>query len=537
MNIHLIILAIFLSFYFGLRFYSRRLEQLVGVDGTRKTPAHRKYDGVDFVPAKHWTVLFGHHFASIAGAAPIIGPIIALSIWGWGPALLWVVLGTIFVGGVHDYCSLMLSVKRGGMSIADITGRKISKAAKTVFLIFLWLTLILIIAVFVDLCAKTFVVKPEIVLPSLGLIPIALVTGYLLYTLKLHQPTVTVFSLAALVVLIYLGRILPIQIGAHALSIWSIVLLVYSFIASITPVQRLLQPRDYLSSFLLFFGLLFGYAGLIFFKGRIGLPVIVTHTGKDMLPLWPLLFVTVACGAISGFHSVVASGTTSKQLANEKNGRIIGYGGMVAEGLLSAMTILIIIVAFRNIGSLSEIVNQAGGPINAFGTAYGRVTQNILGGYGGLFAVIILNAFILTTLDTATRLGRYIGHELFNIKNRYLATIVVVLLSGWLALSDKWRDIWPIFGSANQLIAALALIVITSWLLTRKKKVIYTLIPAFFMLATAISALLIKIRECFVNREILLVIISIILLGLAAFVFIGSVVQVRILIRKRLKNA
>jgi len=537
MNIPVLIVSCVLFFYFGIRFYSKRLGKIIGVDPSRKTPAHTKYDGVDYVPAKHWTVLFGHHFASIAGAAPIVGPIIAVSIWGWAPALLWVVLGTIFIGGMHDFFSLMISVKHDGASISDITKRCVSEKAKTVFLMFVWLTLILIIAVFVNICAKTFIAKPEIVLPSIGLVPVAVIVGFLLYKLKLHQPTVTILGLGMLAALMYLGKVFPIGLGGNPLVAWSIILLLYSLLASVTPVQTLLQPRDYLASFLLFFGLLFGYLGLIISGPSITLPAFVANRAKDVLPLWPFLFVTVACGAISGFHSIVASGTTSKQLSNERNGRMIGYGGMIAEGVLSAMTIMIIIVAFKNIGVLKDMIYKGSGPIGVFGTAYGSVTSSFLGGYGEIFAVIVLNAFILTTLDTATRIGRYVTQELFKIPNRYLATILVVLLSGWLALSDKWKDIWPIFGSANQLIAALALIVISSWLLMKGRKIIYTLLPTLFMLATTVGALVLKIKEYLGSNELVLMVISIVLLGLAVFIFFEAVWQTKDLMKKRLRNA
>ncbi|MFH1790922.1 MAG: carbon starvation protein A [Candidatus Omnitrophota bacterium] len=522
MNSLVIIFPVILMFYLGYRFYSRRIERLIGIDPLRKTPAYEKYDGVDYVPAKHWTVLFGHHFASIAGAAPVVGPIMAVAIWGWGAALLWVILGTIFMGGVHDYCSVMLSVRHGGSSIADVTGVCVSKSAKTVFSVFLWLTLVLIIAVFVRLCAKTFVVQPEIVAPSLGLIPIAVIVGILLYRLKLNQPAVTVIALSVLVVLIITGEYFPIPGGHHAMRVWSIVLLLYAFVASVTPVHILLQPRDYLSAFLLFFGLLFGYAGLILTHHAVSLPFSVFHAPAAAMPLWPMLFVTIACGAISGFHAIVASGTTSKQISSESDARIIGYGGMITEGLLSAMTIIMMVVAFGSVGELSHIVNSGDGPVAAFGKGYGQVTLRILGKYGGVFAVLLLNAFILTTLDTATRLGRYITQELFGIKNRYIATLGVIILSGWLALSGRWTEIWPIFGAANQLIAALTLIVITSWLLGRQKPVLYTLLPAVFMLLTTIGALLMKINEFWVKRDGLLFCITGILLVLALYVFTES---------------
>ncbi|NQT23039.1 MAG: carbon starvation protein A [Candidatus Omnitrophica bacterium] len=535
MNLLLLIGITLVLFFLGYRFYSRVVERQFGVEPDRQTPAHTKYDGVDYVPAKHWTMLFGHHFASIAGAAPIIGPVLAVSIWGWAPTILWIVIGSVLMGGVHDFCSLLISVKHEGSSIAEVTKKCISKRAKTVFLIFVWLTLILIIAVFVTLSAKTLVVKPEIVLPSLGLIPLAIIVGFLLYNLKLNQPLVTFFGLGTLALLMILGRHFPINLGGNPVMIWGIILLVYSFVASVTPVQILLQPRDYLSSFPLLLGLLIGFAGLVLFGHGIKLPAFVSPDAvPGTMPLWPLLFVTVACGAISGFHSIIASGTTSKQIASERHARHIGYGGMIAEGLLAAMTVFVLIVVFKDQGEIQKAVAGGAGPINAFGIAYGEVTKKIMGGYGYLFAITILNAFILTTLDSAARIGRYITQELFGISNRFLATFIVVILSGWLALSGKWTQIWPLFGSANQLIAALTLIVVTSWLLSRRKKVLYTLVPTIFMLVTTMGALVIKIVEYFAKRESALLLVSAVLLGLAIFIFAEAVKETGKVFRRRI---
>ncbi|UCD54860.1 MAG: carbon starvation protein A [Candidatus Omnitrophota bacterium] len=533
----IIVIASGVLFLFGYTVYSKIIERFLKIDPKRKTPAYRKYDGVDYVPAKHWSILFGHHFASIAGAAPIIGPVLAVSIWGWMPTLLWVVLGTIFIGGIHDYSSLIISARHNGTSIADIAKDAISKNAKIVFLIFLWLTLVLIISVFVHICAKTFVVKAEIVIPSLGLIPIAVLVGFLLYNLKFHQPTVTILGLALMAGSIFLGRYYPIVLGEHALQIWSVVLLIYAFFASVTPVNILLQPRDYLASFLLLFGIVFGYLGILSTRPDIHFPAFMGWSGiGNNLALWPILFVTVACGAISGFHSVVASGTTSKQLASEKHARRIGYGGMLAEGILAVMAILVIAAAFKDKNVLQDMVQRGAGPIGAFSIGYNEVTKGFLGTFGGVFAIMILNAFILTTLDTATRIGRYLTQELFKIKNRFAATIIVVALAGWLGLSGEWNEIWPIFGSANQLVAALALIVVTSWFLSRRKPVLYTLIPMLFMLATATGALVLKILEYIKTQNALLLGIAFVLLGLSIFILFEAILAIRRIFRAK-RNA
>jgi len=535
MNSIFLLLLIFVSFSVAYLLYGRLLSKLFGVKKDRKTPAFTEYDGIDYVPVKHWTVLFGHHFASIAGAAPIVGPVIAASIWGWAPSIIWIVLGTIFLGGIHDYGALMISIKHKGASIADIAEHAISKKAKLIFLIFVWLTLILVISVFVYLSAKTFVVSPKIVVPSLGLIPLAIFVGVLIYRLKVNQVLSTVIGLLILLGLIIAGNYFPISLSVgNAIKFWSVLLLIYSFFASITPVNILLQPRDYLASFLLFFGLLFGFVGLFLNAPKIALPAWSNFTSGEFLPAWPVLFVTIACGAISGFHSLVASGTTSKQLKSEGDAKKIGYGGMIGEGLLASLTVILIACYFKDQSSLSAIVNSGKGPIEAFSMAYGSFTKKILGSYGGLFAIIVLNAFILTSLDTATRIARYLTQELFKIKNRYSATLLVVAVSGWLGLSGEWNEIWPIFGSANQLIAALALIVITNWLLSRRKRVLYTLLPMIFMLFTTVAALILKIIEYVKLGEVLLLAISSILLCLAFFVCFEAIIETRRIMRKRL---
>jgi len=534
------LLVVFISavlFFLGYRFYAATIGRLFGVDFQRKTPAHVKFDGIDYVPARNWLVLFGHHFSSIAGAGPIIGPVIACVIWGWLPALIWIVVGAIFIGGVHDFGSLMCSVRQEGNSIADIAKGAISQKAKIIFSIFVWLALILVIAVFTFLCADTFVKEPKIVLPSLGLIPVAVLVGFLLYNLKVNNSLSTILGLSLLGSLILLGNRFPLGIAQGGLNIWIIVLLIYSFIASVTPVQILLQPRDYLSSFLLFAGVLFGFAGLTFAHPRIEQPAFVAFNTTEG-SMWPMMCVTVACGAISGFHSLIASGTTSKQLSSERFARRIGYGAMVAEGLVAVLAILAV-CAGLNGKNLPQLLKDIG-PINSFSLGYGNITKNILGGYGGFIAVTILNAFILTTLDTATRISRYLTEELFGIKNRYFATSIVIVLGGALALTGAWEKIWPVFGASNQLVAALALLVISCWLLAhnpdnetsllRRKVFKFTLLPAIFMFVTTVVALILQVKKYFQAKDYLLFCITIVLLLLAFYLLTEAL---RVLLKKK----
>lgn len=528
MNSLYIIFCTLLLFAVSYKFYGRLLEGCFGVDSRRPTPAHTKYDGVDYVPAKHWTVLFGHHFSSIAGAGPILGPIIATAIWGWGPALGWVILGTIFIGGVHDFGSLITSVRQGGLSIGDIAKDVISHRAKILFSSFVLLALILVIAIFTYFCAQTFVSEPRIVLPSLGLIPVAFLIGLSLYRLNMNLVFTTLSGLCLLTSLILLGNKLPIELGDNSFVIWCSILLLYCFIASITPVQYLLQPRDYLSSFLLLFGVLFGFAGLILTHPTINTSFYIgwssTHSGM----LWPMLFVTVACGAMSGFHCLVASGTTSKQLSSEIDAKKIGYGGMLAEGVVGVLAVLCVSAGIKHGSVLSSFLTGSGaGPIGAYAQGYGEITKSILLGYGGFIAIMVLNGFILTSLDTATRISRYLTQELFGIRNRYLATGGVVVVSGLLLFSGSGSRIWQTFGAANQLVGAIALIILTSWLLSNDKRIIYTLPPAIFMCLTTIIALFYQISQYLRTKDYVLLTISICLEILAIYMIIEAIRFVR----------
>jgi carbon starvation protein len=509
----LVVVGVSLAFLFwAYRFYARKLESLWEVDPKRSTPAFAKYDSVDYIPAKNWLVLFGHNFASIAGAGPIIGPVIAVMLWGWLPALAWVVLGTAFIGGVHDFGSLMTSVREGGSSVADIAQQVISKRAKLIFSIFVWLALILIIAVFAYFCADTFVKEPKIVLPSLGLIPVAMVVGHFLYHTRMRPAIATVFGLVCLAALIWLGNRMPI---AGSMLVWLGVLFVYCFFASVLPVNILLQPRDYLSSFLLFFGVGAGYLGLLLSPPLMRMPAYHGWNTSEGY-LWPALFITVACGAISGFHALVASGTTSKQLANERHAKRISYGGMVAEALVAILAIVGIAALFGRNENFALLLKNAG-PIELYGESYGLITRKILGSYGPFIAITILNAFILTTLDTAARIARYLTEELMGIKNRYISTTLLLIISAALAVSGEGKKIWQAFGAANQLMAALALFVLSCWLASKRKTMRFTLAPALFMFFTTIVALFLQAVTYFKQKDFILLSIVVLLIISSGF--------------------
>ncbi|MEO0238050.1 MAG: carbon starvation protein A [candidate division WOR-3 bacterium] len=513
-----------LIFIIGYRFYGRVLEKLFDVKKENTTPANYKYDGIDYVPAKNWLILFGHHFSSIAGAGPILGPVIACAVWGWFPAVLWIILGSIFFGGVHDFSSLMISLRNDGKSIGDTAESVLGSKAKIIFSIFLWLSLILVIAVFAASAAKTLETTPEIAIPTFGIIILAIFVGLMLYKFKMNAILSTVIGVILMFGLILLGIKFPIK---WTYTGWLISLLIfYAYTASVLPVNIILQPRDYLSFFILFFGLLAGYIGIFITRPEIKTPAFVSFKGSEGT-LFPMMFITIACGAISGFHSLVASGTTSKQLNNEGDAKKIGYGAMLTEGVLSILAVISVSAGLYWFGGKEgfvypELVKE-GKWIVAFGKGYGEIAKPLFGTLGMFIGITMLKTFIVTTLDTATRITRYIGDELFGgtfkikfMKNMYVNTAIVIGLATYLSLGP-WQSIWPVFGASNQLVAALTLLVVTVWLLSRNKATLYTLIPSILMLIFTLTALTIQTVKFFKSSKILLGIISVLLLILALF--------------------
>ncbi len=524
MNSVVLALGAVVIFALAYRFYGGRLARLFDMNPANKTPAHTHYDGVDYVPARNWLVLFGHHFSSIAGAGPILGPVIAGAVWGWGPAVLWILLGSIFVGGVHDFASLMVSLRSGGRSIAETTENLLGGRVRVIFSLFLWLTLILVIAVFAASAAKTLQTTPEIVVPTFGIIPLAIFVGLMLYRWRVNSVVATVAGIVLLFGLVVLGWYLPVKWSYHG---WLLMLLVvYAATASVLPVNIILQPRDYLSFFVLLVGMAIGYIGLFITHPVIRTPVFVSFSSREGY-LLPMLCVTVACGAISGFHALVASGTTSKQLNREPDAKKIGYGAMLTEGVLSILAVVAVCGGLYWLGGPEGMVYpelvKGGNWIVAFGKGYGVITRPLLGTFGMFIGITMLKTFIVTTLDTATRITRYIGTELFGerlgirfMKNMYLNTLVIIGLATYLAFGT-WQSIWPVFGSANQLVAALVFLVLTAWLLSRSKPVLYTLLPGIFMLLVTTSALVLLAIKFFSGEKIMLGIIALLLLFLAGF--------------------
>jgi len=536
-------IAVFLLIL-GYIFYSRKVKHWVGLDDNEVPPSVAMNDGVDYVPAKHWTILFGHHFASIAGAAPIIGPVIACLYWGWLPAIIWIVVGGVLFGAVHDFTALVLSLKHKGKSITTVAESVMGKAGKILFSMFAFLTLILVVAVFAAVAGKTLATTPEVVIPTFGLVVVALIIGILIYRIQLPVLLCSIIGVLLLVGLIVAGYYFPIELPLEneeiAASWWTVILLIYGMIASVTPVTLLLQPRDHLAGSVLYLGMFFGFLGIVITQPDIKAPGVISFS-TDKGWMWPMLFVTIACGAISGFHSLVSSGTTSKQLPRMKDARIIGYGGMIMECVLAVMATIAVTAGLYwksapagSEGLVYQELYKGGNWIKAFGTGYGQLTKVIFGGMGTLIGITMLKTFVMTSLDSATRIARYICNELLGealgipyMKNKYAATMLVGVLAGALALGN-WKAIWPVFGAANQLIASLVLIVASVYLIARKRSFLFAAIPAVIMLLTTIGALVYN-TYCFVSADkpnILLATINVILIVLAIFLAYTALVTV-----------
>lgn len=474
--------------------YGSWLAKQWGVDPSRKTPAETEKDGIDYLPTRP-AVLLGHHFSSIAGAGPIVGPITA-AVFGWVPVTLWIIVGSIFFGGVHDYGSLVASLRHKGQSIGQIIDSNIGERAKLLFAIFAWVTLLVIIAAFANIVAATFVANPGAGSSSLLFIVLAVAFGLLVYRSGMSLAVGTVIGLIGMAAAFWLGHIFPISLSK---DMWLLLMMVYIFIASIAPVWILLQPRDYLNSFLLYIMIAAAFIGICLYQPEMEISPFVGFDLGGGQWLFPVLFVTVACGAISGFHSLVSSGTSSKQLDNERNAKLIGYGSMLIEGLLAICAI--ISVAYVSADKLPELLKN-GGPVNAFsqGTATFMTAIGLDFNLSKEFVALTISAFALTTLDTATRLGRFIFQEMVTTKagansplgkavsNRYVATGITIALA-WIMSTGSYLTIWPIFGTANQMLAALALLAIAAWLKKSKRNHLMITIPMYFMFAVTFCSL------------------------------------------------
>jgi len=504
-------------FLLAYRFYGRFIERVLGVDPRQATPAHTLRDDVDYVPTRP-AILFGHHFASIAGAGPIVGPVLAAQ-FGWMAVVLWVVLGSVFIGATHDLIALFLSVRHQGRSIGWVIESLMGYTGRMLFLTFCLLALILVIAQFTFFVIATFISVPAVSTASLLFILLAVAFGYMVYRMNVNFIVATLIFVPLMFGCVYVGVRFPLDLQAllgcsvgSARSIWAVILLTYCFAASVLPVWILLQPRDYLNSYLLYAMMALGLVGIFVAAPAIQLPAfagweVADPRGGTSL-LFPMLFVTVACGACSGFHALVATGTTAKQVDNERHLRPVAYGGMLVEGLLALIALMA--VAWMTPAEYAQgLKEQSEVALFAKGLAGFTLKLGIPLEFGKVFISLALAAFLMTTLDTATRLARFTFQELFLprgeadvqrivpgaswarmiFSGRYTATSVVVFASGTLLLGAGTQGLWPIFASANQLLAALTLLGATLWLIKHKRKTTFVFIPMIFMIVTSGAAL------------------------------------------------
>ena len=531
MIISLIVLII------GYVLYGRYIARIYDLDPNRQTPAHTKEDGVDYVPTKA-PILMGHHFASIAGAAPIIGPIVA-AVFGWIPVMIWILLGTIFMGGVHDMSALVASVRHGGKTIGEVIEEHIGRSGKRLFLVFAWSLVTLVIAVFAHAVANVFVKEPATATSSFLFIFVAIVFGMSVYRFKAPLWLSSIVGVVLLAGCIAIGLRFPLVLSDDAVkayNIWKGILFVYVFFAAVMPVWVLLQPRDYLSSFLLYTILIAGVVGIFVANPKLETEAFTAFKIEGKGYLFPILFVTVACGAISGFHSLVSAGTTAKQLNKETDAKPIAYGSMLIEGLL-AMIALITATTIVATRYKEFMAPGGGGAIAIFSSGIGSFVSNlgVPEKAGVTFAALAISAFALTTLDTATRLGRFMFQEFFegmgkqNIlsKNIYIGTLATIGLAAFFTFSGTQGRLWPLFGSANQLLASLTLLAVTVWLTKVGKKNGFVKYPMYFMFCVAISALCFMVYNNALEKNYPLVVVSLILLGVAITLVINALTSLR----------
>lgn len=520
------VLALFTVGYLG---YSKYLSQFVDLDDSRETPAHKYEDGQEYVPSAK-PVLLGHHYSSIAGGAPIVGPITAGVLWGWVPALAWIAIGNPLMGSVHDFVSLSASLRHEGKSIGYIVGEYVGERGKNMLLWFAFLTIILVVAVFALVVAIVFNAYPQAATASLIYIGLAVLLGAWLYQFDLPFIAGTAIFVSLMFVGVWVGIQYPLALvpgdypaqtivllgsqpswlpaagafGANTAA-WIPIVLIYGAIASALPVWTLLQPRDYLSSFLLYTGV--GGALLAVIVGTVlgtanqplttNLAPFYGFIGQNGAPLFPLLFITIACGTISGFHSLVSSGTTAKQISRESDARAIGYGGMLGEGLLATVALVTVALVAPDVGGgigLALPTFATGGGILL--TSFGIPTS-----FGAPFMALVLVSFLLTSTDTAVRLGRYMMEEIIGTPessvqsfaaDRYGNAAVQTIPAYVLIASGSWATLWQLFGGANQLLAALALLTATVWLANwdESKQLLSTGGPMAVMVGITVSGLL-----------------------------------------------
>jgi len=532
------------AYYVGYRVYARYLaQQVFQLDDAAVTPAHALRDGFDYVPSKRY-VLFGHHYASIAGLSPMLGPAIAV-IWGWLPAMLWVVFGTLLIGAVHDFSALVVSMRAQGKSIGKVAESVIGSRAKSLFHCIIFFLIALAMGVFVQVVAQLFSREfyPEAVFPSAALMVLALLMGFLFYKRGVALGPLTAVGFVLTLGAVYLGLRLPTP--DLSMGEWNLVLLGYALAASVLPVWLLLQPRDYLNSLLLYLGLALIFVGFLALRPDFVAPMIdVAPEGAP--PMFPFVFIVIACGAISGFHGLVSSGTTAKQIDRETDAKFIGYGGMIGESLLGLAAVLACTAGFATVDAWQQHYSSwgdAGGlgtSMSAFinGSSRFLAHMGVPVEAGRAFIALVAVSFALTTLDSATRLLRYNIQEvaetlrLPQLGNRFVASILAVLAIGF--FSSYQIDgrpaglvLWALFGTTNQIMGGLTLLAVTLYLMQRKANYFVALVPMLFMLVTTIFAMVANVRTFYADGNRLLLAVGSFLLVLAVWLTVEGALRFR----------
>lgn len=539
MNAAVLALGVLAFFVLAYRVYARFLSRRVFfLDETEPVPARELRDDVDFVPTPAH-VLWGHHYTSIAGAAPIVGPALAV-IWGWLPALIWVTLGTALMGAVHDFSALVISLRHRGRSIGDIAGRVIHPRVRALFLLIIVFLIWVVLAVFAFVIATLFVQNPGAVFPINVQILVALGLGWIVYRRGMPLLGPSVVGYVVLLVSIFYGnafaRAFPI-VGEISVTAWVVGLLLYAFVASVLPVWLLLQPRDYLNAHQLLTGLALLILGLLVLRPEVTAPAVQLHP-PGAPPMIPFLFITIACGAISGFHGLVASGTTSKQVGCMTDARPIGYGGMLGEGALGLLAVLASTAGFTSTAHWSmhyaswSAASGLGPKLNAFVTGGGRfiAALGIPTATAETFIAVMVIAFAATTLDTGARILRLLISELGEsygvpgLRSRYTAGALGIGLALVLAVTQAGGKggliLWPLFGTTNQLVAGITLLVVSVWLKRAGRPYVYTLVPMILVAVATVAAMVGEVGGYFTSERWLLGIMGTIVLACDAWVIL-----------------
>jgi len=570
MSVLLFLCIAMVAFGVAMRVYGRYLAKQMGEDPQQPTPAHRFNDGRDFVPTKPY-VLFAHHFSAIAGAGPILGPTVAI-LYGFVPAWLWVVLGGIFIGAVHDFMALFVCMREGGKSLADVSRKTLGTGGFVLFILFTIIMLVLITSSFLSAVSMSLtslwpmdklgltenqtllktVVQDGVVMGRIGGIAstsVVIITlfspllGWMIYKKNVHGALAYFVAAFICIGSIVAGIRAPIVLSS---TWWTVIISIYVFFAAGVPVWVILQPRDFINVQILYAGIGLLVVALLIAGGTgatFAMPAFnLTEGVKNLGFIWPMMFITIACGAISGFHSLVAGGTTTKQLNNERDARRIGFNAMLLESLLAVCVLLAICVGLNYADYKSIVFPAVAGaksnPILAFSLSVGHLVHSALHipmDLGTVFGILLVEGFVITTLDAAVRLNRYLFEELWAVvfthppallRKYWVNSAIAVVLMWVLAYSNAFSALWPIFGAANQLLAALGLITVTVWLILKGKKYFFVFAPAVFMMVTTLASLVILLFQYYNKSNFILAATAILLLALSLGVIVLVVKKV-----------